>query len=71
MEKTVEELLYYAEYHLGLKKRDENYVRNLLMEKLRLKNKYDGEIDKIALENLTVPDCFLERISEYAKSSAL
>lgn len=71
MEKTVEELLYYAEYHLGLKKRDENYIRNLLMEKLRLKNRYDGEIDKKALENLTVPDCFAERISEYAKSSAL
>lgn len=71
MEKIVEELLYYGEYHLGLKKRDENYVRNCILDKLALNNKYDGEIDKAFIEEMTVPDYFTEKLTKYVTEKAL
>lgn len=71
MKKTLEELLYYGEYHLGLKKRDENYIRNLLMDKLKISDRYDGEIDKKAIEEMKVPDKFTEKLTEYIKANAL
>ena len=54
--KLIEELICYATKNLSLKELDSYYVRNILMRKFKVDKNYDGEIDKQAIEELSLPD---------------
>ena len=56
--KLIEELICYATKNLSLKELDSYYVRNILMRKFKVDKTYDGEIDKKAIEELSLPDIF-------------
>ena len=70
--KTIEELLYYAECHLELDKYDEMFTRNALFHELDVHTPYEGMINKKEIESLKTPTVLLdelrsdnENISEY------
>ena len=65
IEKTIEELLAYAEIHLDLKQDDKIYFRNLLIRKLNATTPYDGDIDYDHIKSLNVPDELVEKLSSY------
>ena len=65
--KLIEELICYATKNLSLKELDSYYVRNVLMRKFKVDKTYDGEIDKKAIEELSLPDTLIEKIKELAK----
>ena len=56
LEKSIEELLYFATCKLGLGKEDVPYYRNLLFAKYGLDSPFEGEIDKKMLSSLSLPD---------------
>ena len=62
--KTIEELIYYAETHLELNKYDEMFIRNTLLHELNESNPYDGKIDKQEIERLNTPTLLIERLKE-------
>ena len=65
IEKTIEELLAYAEIHLDLKQDDKIYFRNLLIRKLKATAPYDGDIDYDHIKSLNVPDELVDKLSRY------
>lgn len=69
--KLIEELICYATKNLSLKELDSYYVRNILMRKFKVDKTYDGEIDKKAIEELSLPDILIEKIKELAKEEHL
>ena len=69
--KLIEELICYATKNLSLKELDSYYVRNILMRKFKVDKTYDGEIDKKAIEELSLPDTLIEKIKELAKEEHL
>lgn len=62
--KAIEELLSYARSHLYLRDEDVIYVRNLLLEELKVEEPYKGEIDDKAIAALKTPDAILDPIRE-------
>lgn len=65
IEKTVKELLYYAETHLDLDPEDEIYFENVLLHFFDKQAPYEGKIDKERILSLSVPDSLIEEIVEY------
>ncbi len=60
--KTIEELLYYAECHLELDKNDEMFTRNALFHELNVGVPYEGMIDKKMIESLKTPTLLLDEL---------
>ena len=65
IEKTIEELLVYAKYHLGLEEDDTIYYRNMMLRKLNGKLPYEGSVNEEEIKELKVPDTIIEKLSEY------
>lgn len=62
IEKTIDELVYYAKVHLDLDFEDEIYFKNILLHLFNKDTPYIGEIDKEAIEKLSVPDILIQEI---------
>lgn len=62
----VEKLLKYAKTFLHLERRDEVYVRNLLLREFKLSEPCEEQIDLSYIEALDVPDTLVGEIEEYA-----
>ena len=65
---TIEKLLKYAEFHLGMESLDKIYFRNILLDRLQVDSPYLGELDLKYIEDLKVPDSILEEVKEYLVS---
>ena len=64
LEKALEEAIYYAKTHLGLKEEDDTYFRNLLLAHFLIEKPYEGEIDKEGIKALTLPDQVVSSLKE-------
>ena len=62
--KTIEELLYYAEKNLYLNKDNEIWYRNMLMHELDVKEPYEGEIDYDLIDSLSTPEELIDHLKE-------
>ncbi len=62
IEKTIDELVYYARTHLDLDFEDEIYFKNILLHLFSKDTPYVGEIDKEAIKKLSVPDTLIQEI---------
>ena len=60
--KTIEELLYYAEKNLYLNKDNEIWYRNMLMHELDVKEPYEGEIDYDLIDSLSTPEELIDHL---------
>jgi UDPglucose--hexose-1-phosphate uridylyltransferase len=67
IDKTIEELLYYATLNFGLNKFDIIYFRNQLLKTCKIEEPFNGDIDKSQIESLINPDYFINSFSDYAK----
>lgn len=71
VEKVVEELIEYAEIHLGMDKADKVYFRNLLLDSLNLTQASQADVDLEKIKKMTVPDEILNCIADYAREKNL
>ncbi len=62
IEKTIDELVYYARTHLDLDFEDEIYFKNILLHLFSKDTPYVGEIDKETIKKLSVPDTLIQEI---------
>ena len=62
----VEKLLYYAECFLHLSKRDEIYMRNLLLREFKLDEPTDEILDLSFIKDLDVPDLLVGDLEQFA-----
>ena len=62
----IENLLQYAQSHLLLDDLDVIYVRNKLMQSLKLEDYVQYETDVDAIEEMNCPDAVLNPIVDYA-----
>ena len=67
----VEKLLKYATTFLHLKKRDEIYMRNLLLREFKQVEPYEEQVDLSFIEKLSVPDILVNEVEEYAIENGL
>ena len=67
----VEKLLKYAGVFLHLNKRDEIYMRNLLLREFKLSEPTDGAPDLSYIESLDVPDEIVSELESYAVENGL
>lgn len=65
IEKTIDELIYYAKTHLELDAEDETYFKNTLLHLFEKDSPYNGEIDKEKIANLEVPDSLIQEIINF------
>lgn len=68
---SIESLMYYAETHLFLDELDAIYVRNMLLDEMKLTDYTQYEIDAEAIEALTCPDTVLEPLVNYAVDNGI
>lgn len=61
---TIEKLLVYATFHLGLKEEDVIYTRNILLTKLHQQAPYHGEINVSAIKGLRIPDVLVDELRQ-------
>ncbi len=62
IEKTINELVYYAKTHLGLDEEDEIYFKNVLLHLFDKDTPYFGEINEKEIAELKVPDALIQAI---------
>ena len=62
----VEKLIKYAGEFLHLNKRDEIYMRNLLLREFKLSEPTEETIDLSFIESLDVPDTIVQELEEFA-----
>lgn len=67
----VEKLIKYAGAFLHLEKRDEIYMRNLLLREFKLSEPCEEDLDLSFIETLDVPDTLVADIEEYAVENEL
>ena len=67
----IENLLQYAQSHLLLDDLDVIYVRNKLMQSLKLEDYVQYETDVDAIEEMTCPDAVLNPIVDYAVENGI
>ena len=67
----IENLLQYAQSHLLLDDLDVIYVRNKLMQSLKLEDYVQYETDVDAIEEMTCPDAVLNPIVDYAVENVI
>lgn len=67
----IENLLYYAKTHLLLDELDAVYVRNKLMQDLKLTDYTEYEVDTDAIDAMTAPDAVLNPIVDYAVTNGI
>ena len=67
----VEKLLKYATTFLHLEKRDEIYMRNLLLREFKQVEPYEEQVDLSFIEKLSVPDILVNEVEEYAIENGL
>ncbi len=65
IEKTINELIYYAKTHLEMDEEDEIYFKNILLHLFDKDTPYAGEIDKKKIASLAVPDTLIQDIIDY------
>ncbi len=68
---TIEKLLAYAKHHLSLEEIDEIYVRNKLMQKLKVSHPYKGKINEEEIKNMLVPDLLIQELRDYLEKTNL
>ena len=68
---SIEKLLYYGREHLMLDDLDYIYVRNLILDALKLNEYVQYEIDTESIDILTCPDEVLNPIVDYAVSQKI
>ena len=66
-----EKLLKYAECFLHLDKRDEIYMRNLLLREFGLTEPYQGDADLSFIEKLDVPDEIIAELQDFAVETGI
>lgn len=71
IDSSIENLLYYAQAHLLLDDLDVIYVRNLIMDELRLASYTQYEVDTDALDALDRPDTVIDPIVNYAVENGI
>lgn len=74
VEKLIEQLLVYAEAHLGLKGYDVYYARNLLMSELKVTEPYCGALGQEEIQEikgLAVPDRLIDSLCQTAREKNL
>lgn len=59
---TIEKLILYARFHLGLETNDVVFTRNLLLHLLSIKKPYTKEIDSKDIENMSSPEAILQEL---------
>jgi len=69
IEKDIAAIVYYAKVHLHLDEEDATYKQNLLLKVFRRERPYEGEIDRAAIEALTVPDLLIAPLARYLQKS--
>lgn len=67
----VEKLLFFAKKYLYSEALDEAYVRNLLLQILKVETPLVEIPDLSELESLTVPDMLIAEVEEFAKENGL
>lgn len=65
IEKSIKELVFYAQKHLGLREDDVPYLTNLLLNHFEKDAPYEGTIDEKAISALTVPDVLVDALVAY------
>ena len=68
---AIESLLYYAQAHLLLDDLDVVYVRNRLLDELKLTDYEEYEVDYEAIDAMTAPDDVLNPIVNYAVENGI
>lgn len=68
---SIESLLYYAQAHLLLDDLDVMYVRNRILDELKLTEYEEYEVDYEAIDALTAPDAVLNPIVNYAVETGI
>lgn len=68
---AVENLIQYAKSHLLLDELDELYVRNRILDMLKVDNYTQYEIDEDAIDALTCPDTVIAPLVSYALSQGV
>ena len=68
---SIEGLLYYAQAHLLLDDLDVVYVRNRILDELKLTDYEEYEVDYEAIEAMTAPDEVLNPIVNYAVDNGI
>lgn len=68
---SIENLLYYAQAHLLLDDYDVVYVRNLILDELKLNDYTEYQVDEDAIEALDRPDSVIDPIVNYAVESGI
>ena len=68
---SIEGLLYYAQAHLLLDDLDVVYVRNRILDELKLTDYEEYEVDYEAIEAMTAPDEVLNPIVNYAVENGI
>ena len=74
VERLIEQLLIYAQAHLGLRGFDVYYARNLLMAEFKVAEPYKGELsqeEKERIRGMAVPDEFIESLCSIASEREL
>ncbi|MCH5171419.1 MAG: hypothetical protein J1F31_01100 [Erysipelotrichales bacterium] len=65
---TIEKLIKYAKFHLNLSELDEIYIRNTLLNKLKVSSCYKDIVDDEEIKNMVVPDSLISELIDYIKS---
>ena len=68
---SIEGLLYYAQAHLLLDDLDVVYVRNRILDELKLTDYEEYEVDYEAIQAMTAPDEVLNPIVNYAVENGI
>lgn len=71
MKEIIEKLVEYAKLHLDLDGYDVPYVRNLLLNRLKETEPFEGKVDIDELRNLQVPDILLDELKSKAIEKGL
>ena len=66
-----ERLLAYARAHLHMQECDVDYMRNVLLSRLKTDSPYDGEADVSGVAEMDVPDALFAELKEYAFAAGL
>ena len=66
-----ERLLAYARAHLHMQECDVDYMRNVLLSRLKTDSPYDGEADVSGIAEMDVPDALFAELKEYAFEAGL
>ena len=66
-----ERLLAYARAHLHMQECDVDYMRNVLLSRLKTDSPYDGEADVSGIAEMDVPDALFAELKEYAFAAGL